>query len=549
MTMPAALDEPRFADIRKNDCLYIDQTGFLSAWWRQSDPVTVIARPRKFGKTLMLDAVRRFFSNGFTDQGALFSGLDVWKDSALREEAGRHHVLRLSWRHIAAGDMTQVRLMLTLGLCSLHDKYRGLIRDRCVEAELRERLASFNILNGLEHDELTIGALRDLCMAIHQSYGEKPVVLLDGYDEPLWKARDAGCLDEVEDYLRRFMTCTLKDNSALGRALFMGELPVSEESVFSGVSNVRFCTASAGDPYGTWFGFSPVKVLSGLDLRIDLGKAKYWYGGYHFGEEVGLCNPWSVINFVTKGSCARYWAKTSKNELAERLIRTGSCDVKERFLDLLADDVTEVTAPERLSLHDAEAASAWTLLVSTGYLTRSNEEIGEPRGLVIPNVEVKKELDSLIGRWFSKEAAFRAFMEAVFKRDAAAMGKMLTTLAAERFACFEAADGDWANGFYGLALALSAALRTRYVVRSTSEAGTGRFDLMLLPLKPKKDGFYVFEFKWKRPDETLKASAEEARRELNRRSYEKDFGDMCPDLNFVQLLGVAYDGGAVLVTA
>ncbi len=549
--MPLAyLDEQtNFSTIRKRQRFFVDPTEFLAAWWRSGDFVTVITRPRKFGKTLMLDAVRRFFSNEFDNQESVFSDLDVWKDKALRAEAGQHHVLQLSLRHLACNQLTRLRLAMSIAVGELYDKHRLFVRSSRVEAALRKRIAAFKFNLGVENDDVMAGALRDLCLAIHQHYGKKPVILIDGYDEPLWDARSAGCLADVEDYLRRFMACTLADNPALGRALLMGILPLSEDSIFSEVSGVRFCTAT--DPvYPTALGISTDQLLpslfaQGFDLDV-LCKARDWYGGYDFGK-AELCNPWSVMKFVETKAYARHWSKTSKNELAEELMRTGSCDVKAHFLDLLQDDAIAVAVPERLSLRDSDGASVWPLLVATGYLTPVFDGGKKTQGVRIPNIEVRKELDSLIDRWFSKKQAFRVFTDALFKNEAVAMGEALTALAGEGFEQFEAADGDWENGFYGLALALSAKLRVRYVVRSTREVDVGSFDVILLPLKPKRDAFYLLKFTWKQPDETLTASAQAALKALLLDGYKEDFTRYGMDVKFIHYFGVAFDGKTVCV--
>lgn len=550
--MPLAyLDEQtNFSTIRKRQRFFVDQTEFLTAWWRNGDLVTVITRPRRFGKTLMLDAVHRFFSNEFDDQKSVFSDLDVWKDKALRAEAGQHHVLRFSLRHLACSHLTRLRLAMAIAVGELYDKHRRLARSSRVEAALRKRIAAFKFNLGVENDDVMTGALRDLCLAIHQHYGKKPVILIDGYDEPLRDARSAGCLADVEDYLRRFMACTLADNSALGRALLMGILPLSEDSIFSEVPGVRFCTAT--DPvYPTSFAITPEQLMSALfKLGYDMSvwcKASEWYGGYAFSKEEGLCNPWSVMNFVETETYARHWAKTSKNEIVEKLMRTGSCGVKARFLDLLQEDAIAVDVPGRLALRELDEVSVWPLLVATGYLTPVFEGGKKPQGVRIPNIEVRKELDSLISRWFSKNEAFSAFTEALFKNEAVAMGEALTALAGEGFEQFAAADGDWENGFYGLALALSAKLRVRYVVRSTREVDVGNFDVILLPFKPKRDAFYLLKFTWKQPDEMVTASAQAALKALLLDGYKEDFTRYGMDVKFIHCFGVAFDGKTVCV--
>ena len=545
-----------FETIRKNNYFYVDKTDFIREWWKTTGAtVTLIARPRRFGKTLTMNTVNRFFSNEFSDQEELFSGLAVWQDEDMRAEAGHHPVISMTWSGIKGGGYHDVREDIIENIRSMYDKYRWLAESPNLDGATSHQIADFST-KSLSDSEAVV-ALRVLCQALHQHYGVKPIVLLDEYDTPLQDAWTAGYWDDLVIFLKKLMNFTFKSNESLHRAIITGVTRVSKESIFSDLNNPQVVTTTT-KLFQTTFGFTEQEVFAALDEYgiEDLATVKLWYDGFSFGTARDIYNPWSITNLLQSKTFACYWANTSSNELVGQLIRAGNSDTKSNFEDLLLGKTVRVPVTEEISFRDLDSSvsAVWSLLLATGYLKvvsvsydMSGQQLYE---LALTNLEVKMTFDVLIRRWFDdKKAAYNGFIKALLSHDIEAMNITFSALVRECFSAFDATDHEPERFYHGFVLGLLVTLRGRFAVKSNRESGYGRYDVMLSPVDVNRDDGYIFEFKVKRSlgEKTLEASAQAALKQIADRCYEADLVALGLTVERIHKYGFAFEGKRVLI--
>ncbi len=553
MARVIGIGEQDFETIRKNNYFYVDKTNFIRDWWKNTGAtVTLIVRPRRFGKTLMMNTVNRFLSNEFSDQEKLFSGLSVWQDEDMRAEAGQHPVINITWSGIKGGGFQEVRDDIVENICSLYDKYRWLAESQKLDAPTSHQIADFTTKS--LSDSEAASALRVLCQALHQHYGVKPIILLDEYDTPLQDAWTAGYWDDLVAFLKKLMNFTFKSNASLHRAIITGVTRVSKESIFSDLNNPLVVTTTTS-LFQNSFGFTEQEVFDALDEYgiKDREEVKRWYDGFSFGDAKDIYNPWSITNLLQFKKFACYWANTSSNELVGQLIRTGSVDIKGDFEELLSGKTIQVPLTEEISFRDLDAAASavWSLLLATGYLkVVSCDPYAQRYELAITNLEVKMTFEVLIRQWFDdKKAVYNGFLRALLTQDLEAMNVTFSALVRECFSAFDAANDEPERFYHGFVLGLLVTLRGRFVVKSNRESGYGRYDVMLSPTNPRCDDGYIFEFKVKRPmsEKTLEESAQMALKQINDRCYEADLIALGLPIERIHKYGFAFEGKRVLV--
>ncbi|KAB7653070.1 AAA family ATPase [Sutterella seckii] len=410
-------------------------------------------------------------------------------------------------------------------------------------------------INALSFDLLRASySLRFLSTALHRVYGVKPIILLDEYDTPMQEAWLNGYWDELAQFVRAFMNLSFKDNPSLERALLTGITRVSKESIFSDLNNPDVITVLS-DEYQTAFGFTEAEVAKALKEYglSDLNDVKTWYDGFSFGSVKGIYNPWSVTNYLKKKRLAPYWANTSSNELAGRLVQTGNSDVKQAFESLLNGGSITVSLCEEIVFQDMQTSPAalWSLLLASGYLKVVRQADDDHYELALTNLEVLKTFDALIGRWFSsaQESNYPDFIEALLTGDIENMNFFLNQLTCSVFSFFDASGSEPERFYHGFVLGLLVSLRRRYVVTSNRESGLGRCDVMLEPLDKSKDLAFILEFKAKRPGTsgTLEDAVKEAHEQIERKRYREELIGRGIEASRIRVFGFAFEGKRVLV--
>ena len=330
-----------FDDIRENKYFYIDKTGLIKEWWSSGDAVTLITRPRRFGKTLNMSMLNCFFSNQYANRGDLFEGLSVWEDEKYRQLQGTYPVIFLSFADVKADNIEAAKAQVKVKVAELFNRSTFLLDSGILvenEAEAFKRVTMYM------DDVLCTSAVNMMCYFMHKYYDKKVIILLDEYDTPMQEAYVHDYWDEFTAFIRSMFNSVFKTNPYLERAVMTGITRVSKESIFSDLNNLAVVTTTS-DRYSTAFGFTQEEVFKSLD-DMGLGErrddVKRWYDGFVFGEHRDIYNPWSITNFLKEKKLRPYWASTSSNGLVSRLIQTAPPDIKQ-MMELSLIHISEPT--------------------------------------------------------------------------------------------------------------------------------------------------------------------------------------------------------------
>ena len=490
MARKAGIGHQNFETIRMRDIFYVDKTDFIREWWEAEDPVTLIARPRRFGKTLNMSMTDQFFSVEYAGRADLFEGLSIWESRKFRELQGTFPVIFLSFADVKETDFEQMRKKLCRIIKGIYNQYDFLLEDHVLNEN--EKRDFQNISVNMENNEISY-SLKALTNYLFRYYGKKVIILLDEYDTPMQEAYVGGYWDEMVELIRGLLNSTFKTNPYLERAIMTGITRVSKESVFSDLNNLKVVTTTSKE-YADSFGFTEEEVFAALEefgLSEQQQKVKKWYDGFTFGEKTDIYNPWSIINYLDNRQVGAYWANTSSNSLIGKLIQEGSRNVKQDFEELMQGNILKVEMDEQIVYHQLKVKknSLWSLLLASGYLKAAGIELDESAGrwyysLMLTNKEVQIMFEQMIRNWFGEyEEEYNDFVKALLKDDLKAMNYYMNKVALATFSYFDTGknpSGEEPERFYhGFVLGLMVELNERYVLTSNLESGFGRYDEMM----------------------------------------------------------------------
>ena len=325
--------EQYFLTLRQNNLFYIDKSKFIKEWWLGLDRVTLITRPRRFGKTLMLDTVKTFFSPKFADRPDLFAGLEIWKDEEFRNLQGKIPVISLSFSRINDNNYDDIIARIKTALADIYGLFSPLIDINAIPDAEKE---IFTSVRKYMTDDTAKDSLHYLCKYLTLQHNIKPIILLDEYDTPLQEAWFHGFWDKLVNFMRGFFNATFKDNPWLERGLITGITRVAKESIFSDMNNLKVVSVTS-DLYADCFGFTEQEVFTAMDEYglTNKEEVKQWYDGFIFGNKREIYNPWSIIGYLSEKRIATYWGNTSSNSLVGELIAKANVKVKDEFTQLL----------------------------------------------------------------------------------------------------------------------------------------------------------------------------------------------------------------------
>ena len=532
---------------------YIDKTKFISEWWRSNDDITLITRPRRFGKTLMLSTVEKFFSIRQGNNEELFRGLNISKDTEMMEECGKWPVLFVSFAGVKSenyeGALKQFNIIFSKISSTME-----YMKDKLSMADLD----FYSKISIDMQPEISSNCLGYFCKWQKEYYGKKVIILIDEYDTPMQEAYVNGYWDELVGFMRNMFNSTLKTNPYLGKALLTGITRVSRESLFSDLNNLQIVTISS-DMYADCFGFTEKEVFESLDsygYSSEKEKVKAWYDGFKFGNTEDIYNPWSIISFLKKGKYEPYWANTSSNSLVSKLVREGSVEIKKAFEELLNDEVIQTKIDEQLVYGEmtGNKNAIWSLLFSAGYLkpvTIEGEGNMAVYRLKLTNHEVKDSFSLLVERWFENEGEnYSYFVKALLEGNIDDMMDTMSEICEDMISTFDGSGKAAPENFYhGLVIGLLVELRDRYEIKSNRESGLGRYDVMLRP-KDKKDNAVIIEFKSKRRSEkgkSLDDLCDMALKQIEDKKYEAELLSAGFDKEKIIKLAFAFEGKEVLI--
>ena len=554
-----------FEDFTCGQQFYVDKTHFITEWIREGTKITLITRPRRFGKTTLLSTVRMFFDPKYADHPEYFSKLRVWQDERSRSMFGSIPVISTSFGGCKGIDYKQsIRGMMgQLGTMYGHHEY--LLDSPRLTGKDKELFEKTRW--GLVYHETCYieDAIRNLCKLLYKHFGVNPIVLIDEYDTPLIEAYTDGYWDEMITTCRQLFHNTLKENDYLGRAIITGVTKVSKNSLFSDLNNLLVATVT-DDIYTDCCGFTEQEVMDALKCQNidDMKKVKEMYDGFIIGHQKDIYNPWSILNYLDSQQYTTYWANTSANSLVAKLVREGNRNIKSKFEKLLCGECIWSEIDEQIvydQLNGNEQA-VWSLLLASGYLKvlsyekyKDIPEGTEPKyQLALTNLEVKLMFHRMIHDWFAMARPdYNDFIKAMFAGDVDAMNEYMNRVALQTFSYFD--TGDRASGaeperfYHGFVLGLLVDLQDRYYLKSNRESGFGRYDVMLEPKNPGKDNAVILEFKVRstRKEKSLEETAQSAITQIRERKYSEELKMKGITVNQIKEYGFAFEGKTVLI--
>lgn len=550
-----------FASLREHNCFYIDKTDFIKEWWNSQDDVTLITRPRRFGKTLNMSMVECFFSVKYAKRLDLFEGLSIEKNAGLRKLQGTYPVLFLSFAAVKTNTYENARRQICSLIASLYDENMYLLNGDILNEREKKR---FQAVTPEMNDADAVMALQNLCLFLSKYYGKKVIVLLDEYDTPLQESYAYGYWRELTAFTRSLFNATFKTNPYLERAIMTGITRVSKESIFSDLNNLEVITTTS-EKYATSFGFTESEVFTALDeagMSEQCDVVKKWYDGFVFGGKKDIYNPWSITNFLDKRKIDIYWANTSSNSLIGHLIQRGNSAIKEAMEDLLSGKelVTEIDEQIVFDQLDDNMTAIWSLLLSSGYLKinqapKDAAASNQNYHLSLTNHEVDVMFRRMIDGWFKKYTPnYNAFVKALLADDVRAMNHYINRIALETFSFFDTGKGPSASAeperfYHGFVLGLMVDLQDNYHITSNRESGFGRYDIMLEPVEIGQSDAIILEFKVIDPESEadLNATVNNALEQIRHKQYDAQLlaRGFRPDQ--IRAYGFAFQGKQVLI--
>ena len=565
MAKVISIGNQSFESMRERDNFYVDKTSFIKEWWENEDIVTLITRPRRFGKTLNMNMLECFFSNKYKDRGDLFEGLDIWKEEKYRKLQGTYPVIFLSFAGIKGNTFEMSKKQIGDKIVELYESNRFLLKSECISDTEKKRYISF-----LERpmDEDVSYKLNEMSNYLSRYYGKKVIILLDEYDTPMHEAYVNGYWKELVAFTRSLFNATFKTNPYLERAIMTGITRVSKESIFSDLNNLVVVTTTSNQ-YETAFGFTEEEVFNALDeqgLSEKKQEVKSWYDGFTFGDSRDIYNPWSIINYLKYKKFTTYWADSSSNGLINNLIQKGSPYIKTMLETLIRGEKINVIIDEQIVFSELDYSedAVWSLMLASGYLKvisaeplSGNRRKARMYTLAITNLEIQFMFEDMILRWFSPaKRETNEFIKALINGDVESMNEYMNDVALQTFSSFDSGKKESTkkapeNFYHGFVLGLMVDQTENYLITSNRESGYGRYDIMLEPIDKSNEKLpgIVIEFKVinLKKETTLEDTVEAALKQIEEKNYDAELIKRGVRREAIRHYGFAFKGKEVLI--
>ena len=543
LSIPVGVSD--FEEIRRNGYYYVDKSGLIGELLGTTGTkVTLITRPRRFGKTLGMSMLESFFDIR-KDNKTLFEGLEIANRHDLCTEwMNQWPTVFVSFRQVDGLNFNSAYGMLTLVISELYKKHLYLLDSDKVDGYDKEIVKQ--LIQGTASAKDTKGSLMLLTRLMYQQYGKPVILLIDEYDVPVAKANSNGYYEEMLDVMKGLMQA-LKDNQALCFAVITGCLKIAKESIFTGTNN--FISDTLTDSIlNEYFGFVQSEVdqiLKDADVLDKAESIREWYDGYHFGDFDVYC-PWDVMNYLLelqrnpKAKPVSYWKNTSDNAVIRSFIDYAGSNITGKLETLLAGGTIVQRVDENLTydyLHSSEE-NLWSMLYLTGYLTKAREEDYNGKladgtvALMIPNAEIKEIFETTVVKWFddsTKKCDRSTLFHAVWNGDSENLTKEMNVLLRRTISYH-----DYKEDFYHAFLA-GIFTGAGYMVDSNKEHGEGRSDVVVYD--PINSRVAVFEAKYTKSLDKLESECDAALQQIDDRMYAKEYED---DYDQILCYGISF---------
>ena len=554
MNKKIAIGHHDFESLIQNELYYVDKTPFIQKLVENKSVVFLFPRPRRFGKTLNMMMLRRFFEISEKSKAHLFDGLKIkdWQD--FEKYQGKYPVIWISLKDVKDKTWKVSFENIKSNIIEEFNRHSYLSSSSRLTEAQKEYFEAIVSRNGTEHEYTT--SLYRLSELLHCHYGIKPIVLIDEYDTPINNAFTQNFYDECIGFLRLLYSNCLKDNDYVERAVLTGIFRVAKESIFSGLNNLKVSTI-LDDEFAEDFGFTPDEVhqlLSDYNALENEEEVKRWYNGYLFGAGKVIYNPWSILNFAAnfQRELMPYWVNTSSNDIIKELILNSSADVKrdietllrgETILKMINEDVVFGNVNQSLD-------AIWNFFLFSGYLKIiekkwiNNKVYGV---FQIPNIEIQTIFEVSVMHWFVQSQTydrFKVVMENMKKGRVEDFSLYFADFIEQACSYYDFADKEPEKIYHALVLGMMVHLQSDYRISSNRESGYGRYDIMLEPLK-KELPAYVFEFKRFVPqrEKTIEETLESAMKQM----YDLNYAAQLKQLGFENIhhIAIAFKGKEV----
>lgn len=550
-----------FLDFVCGKRFYVDKTHFIPEWLASDARITLITRPRRFGKSMLLSTVRTFFDPMYADHPEYFKKLQVWKDKDCRRLFGTIPVISVSFGSCKGNHFEQAMRGVTLGLYNMYVQHEYLRESSRLneeeKAEYRRIVASFSE----QRTEYVEVSIQKLCELLCKHYGVFPIILMDEYDTPLLEAYTDGYWDETINTFRQLFHTTFKENDFFYRAIITGVTRISKNSLFSDLNNLEVDTVTC-DAYSDCFGFTEQEVMDAFKCQdIDtIRDVKAMYDGFTIGRHQDIYNPWSICNYMRQRELIGYWVNTSSNKLVGDIIRRHPVESKYEIERLMAGEKVHKRINEGITFQylEGDENSLWSLLLAVGYIKAENivrSVEGIECDVSVTNYEVMAMFKTeILGMFHNGWSAYGRFAEALLAHKMELMNEYLQTITYTSISYFDVADGPKErtpeNFYHGLVLGLIVSLRDRYRIVSNRESGRGRYDIAIYPLQENTDAF-IMEFKVqdRKKETNLEQTAKNALQQIVDKNYEADLLAAGVPAERIYKLGFAFAGKDVLVVS
>ena len=516
-----------FKALRLRRNYYIDKTEFIKNIIDNQSSVVLITRPRRFGKTLNMSTLRYYFDNQIKDAKELFQNLKIMQmGEKYTSQMSSYPCIYMTLKDVNDSSYENMILNLKTEAMEIYQQHMYLLKSDKIYDFEKEKIKE--ILFARE-DEVTLkNCVKELSKYLYRVY-EKPVMLfLDEYDVPIQSAYVEGYYDQAIKFFKTFYGTTFKDNSYLEKTIITGVSRVAKESIFSGANNFDVYTVLDNE-FSSDFGITEQemeKIIKDFDVEDEKEEIKKWYDGYKIGEQEGIYNPWSVLQYMKNKKLQPYWVNTSSNDLIKMTLNN-STTVKEKIERLLNDEIIEVAIDQETVITGIEEneENIWGLLLGTGYLKVIESHEDGTCKVQIPNYEIKNLFQSIIRGWFRNKVIgndLNTILKDLVTLKLDDFKEKFEKLVIEMFSFMDVGENTAENFYHAFVLGMLVGLKDTYYVNSNRESGLGRYDIMLEP-KDKNQNSFIMEFKVHKPEteSSIEETIANAKKQIEERKYEQ----------------------------